>query len=110
MPVLPRPVETAQYLSVRHTARLAEAGIGPSVGSFGDSYDTARAETINGLCKTELIHRQGPWRTMQDLEIATLGRVDWFNHRCLPRPIGTIPPAEVEPNYYAQHDVLGMVA
>ncbi len=97
-------------MSVRHTARLAEAGIGPSVGSFGDSYDTARAETINGLCKTELIHRQGPWRTMQDLEIATLGRVDWFNHRCLPRPIGTIPPAAAEVGFYANMNTPDKVA
>jgi putative transposase len=99
-----------QYLSIRYTERLAEAGIKPSVGSVGDSYDNALAETINGLYKTELVHRQGPWRNMQDLEMATLGRVDWFNHRCLLGPIGNIPPAEAEENYYAQHDVLDMVA
>jgi transposase InsO family protein len=99
-----------QYLSIRYTERLAEAGIKPSVGSVGDSYDNALAETINGLYKTELVHRQGPWRNMQDLEMATLGWVDWFNHRRLLGPIGNIPPAEAEENFYAQRDVLDMVA
>ena len=99
-----------QYLSIRYTERLAEAGIEPSVGSVGDSYDNALAETINGLYKTELVHRQGPWRNMQDLEMATLGWVDWFNHRRLLGPIGNIPPAEAEQNFYAQRDVLDMVA
>lgn len=108
--VLLRPVESAQYLSIRYTERLAEAGIEPSVGSVGDSYDNALAETINGLYKTELVHRQGPWRNMQDLEMATLGWVDWFNNRRLLGPIGNIPPAEAEQNFYAQHDVLDMVA
>jgi len=108
--VLRRPVESAQYLSIRYTERLAEAGIEPSVGSVGDSYDNALAETINGLYKNELVHRQGPWRNMQDLEMATLGWVDWFNNRRLLGPIGNIPPAEAEQNFYAQHDVLDMVA
>jgi len=99
-----------QYLSIRYTERLAEAGIEPSVGSVGDSYDNALAETINGLYKTELVHRQGPWRNMQDLEMATLGWVDWFNNRRLLGPIGNIPPAEAEQNFYAQRDVLDMVA
>jgi len=99
-----------QYLSIRYTERLAEAGIEPSVGSVGDSYDTALAETVNGLYKTELVHRQGPWCNMQDLEMATLGWVDWFNHRRLLGPIGNIPPAEAEQNFYAQRDVLDMVA
>lgn len=108
--VLRRPVESAQYLSIRYTERLAEAGIEPSVGSVGDSYDNALAETINGLYKTELVHRQGPWRNMQDLEMATLGWVDWFNNRRLLGPIGNIPPAEAEENFYAQRDVLDMVA
>ena len=99
-----------QYLSIRYTERLAEAGIEPSVGSVGDSYDNALAETVNGLYKTELVHRQGPWRNMQDLEMATLGWVDWFNHRRLLGPIGNIPPAEAEQNFYAQRDVLDMVA
>jgi putative transposase len=71
--VLRRPFEAAQYLSIRYTERLAEAGIEPSVGSVGDSFDNALAETLNGLYKTELVHRQGPWRNMQDLEMATLG-------------------------------------
>ena len=107
-----------QYLSIRYTERLAEAGIEPSVGSVGDSYDNALAETINGLYKTELVHRQGPWRNMQDLEKATLGWVDTgvcrqtpeFNNRRLLGPIGNIPPAEAEENFYAQRDVLDMVA
>jgi transposase InsO family protein len=99
-----------QYLSIRYTERLAEAGIEPSLGSVGDSYDNALAETINGLYKTELVHRQGPWRNMQDLEMATLGWVDWFNHRRLLGPIGNIPPAEAQQNFYAQRDVLDMVA
>ena len=99
-----------QYLSIRYTERLAEAGIEPSVGSVGDSYDNALAETINGLYKTELVQRQGPWRNMQDLEMATLGWVDWFNNRRLLGPIGNIPPAEAEENFYAQRDVLDMVA
>jgi len=99
-----------QYSSIRYTERLAESGIEPSVGSVGDSYDNALAETINGLCKTELVHRQGPWRNMQDLEMATLGWVHWFNHRRLLGPIGNIPPEEAEEDFYAQRDVLDMVA
>jgi transposase InsO family protein len=99
-----------QYLSIRYTERLAEAGIEPSVGSVGDSYVNALAETINGLYKTELVHRQGPWRNMQDLEMTTLDWVDWFNNRRLLGPIGNIPPAETEANFYAQRDVLDMVA
>tara|TARA_R110002072_G_scaffold234281_1_gene391861 strand:- start:10053 stop:10322 length:270 start_codon:yes stop_codon:yes gene_type:complete len=89
---------------------LAEDGTEPSFCSVGDSYDNALAETINGLYKTELVHRQGPWRNMQDLEIATLGWVDWFNNRRLLVPNGNIPPAEAEQNFYTQHDVLDMVA
>ena len=92
-----------QYLSIRYTERLAEAGIEPSIGSVGDAYD-------NGLSKTELVHRQGPWRNMQDLEMATLGWIDWFNNRRLLGPIGNIPPAEAEQNFFAQRDVLDMVA
>ena len=87
---------------------MAEAGIEPSVGSVGDSYDNALAETINGLYKTELVHRQGPWRNMQDLEMATLGWVDWFNNRRLLGPIGNILPAEAEQNFYAQREPLDM--
>ena len=101
MPVLRRPVETAQYLSIRYTERLAEAGIEPSVGSVGDSYDNAFAETINGLFKAEVIHRRGPWRSVIAVEYATLEWVDWFNNRRLPKPIGNIPPAEAEASFYA---------
>jgi transposase InsO family protein len=93
--------EAAQYLSIKYTERLAEAGIEPSVGSVGDSYDNALAETINGLYKAEVIHRRGPWRTMEAVEFATLEWVDWFNNRRLLEPIGNIPPAEAEERYYA---------
>jgi transposase InsO family protein len=91
----------SQYLSIRYTERLAEAGIEPSVGSVGDSYDNALAETINGLYKAEVIHRRGPWRSFEAVEYATLEWVDWFNHRRLLEPIGNIPPAEAEERYYA---------
>jgi transposase InsO family protein len=91
-----------QYVSIRYTDRLSEAGIEPSVGSVGDSYDNALAETINGLYKAEVIHRIGPWRTIQAVEMATLEWVDWFNHRRLLEPIGNIPPAEAEAAYYEQ--------
>ena len=91
----------SQYLSIRYTERLAEAGIEPSVGSVGDSYDNALAETINGLFKAEVIHRRGPWRSFDAVEFATPGWVDWFNNRRLLEPIGNIPPAEAEANFYA---------
>jgi putative transposase len=91
----------SQYLSIKYTERLAEAGIEPSVGSVGDSYDNALAETINGLYKAEVIHRRGPWRSFEAVEFATLEWVNWFNHRRLLEPIGNIPPAEAEANYYA---------
>jgi len=91
----------SQYLSIKYTERLAEAGIEPSVGSVGDSYDNALAETINGLYKAEVIHRRGPWRTTAAVEFATLEWVDWFNNRRLLEPIGNIPPAEAEERYYA---------
>ncbi len=90
----------SQYVSIRYTERLAEAGIEPSVGSRGDSYDNALAETINGLYKTELIHRRGPWKTKESVEMATLQWVHWFNHHRLLEPIGHIPPAEGEANYW----------
>ena len=93
-----------QYLSIRYTERLLEAGIEPSVGSVGDSYDNAEAETIIGLYKTEVIRRKGPWRGLDDVEYATLEWVDWFNHRRLLEPIGYVPPAEFEAAYYAQKD------
>jgi len=90
----------SQYLSSRYSEWLAEAGIEPSVGSRGDSYDNALAETINGLYKTELIHRRGPWKTRESVEMATLHWVHWFNHHRLLEPIGYIPPAEAEANYW----------
>lgn len=91
-----------QYLSIRYTERLADAGIEPSVGSVGDSYDNALAESIIGLYKTELIRDRGPWRGLDDVEYATLEWVDWFNHRRLLEPIGNVPPAEKEHDYYRQ--------
>ena len=91
-----------QYLSMRYTDRLSEAGIDPSVGSRGDSYDNALAESIIGLFKTEVIQRKGPWRYLEAVEFATLTWVDWFNRRRLLEPIGYLPPAEYEANYYAQ--------
>jgi putative transposase len=103
----------SQYLSIKYTERLVEAGIKPSVGSVGDSYDNALAETINGLYKAEVIHRRGPWRSFEAVEFATLEWVNWFNHRRLLEPIGNIPPAEAEANYYtamAAMDKLPMAA
>ena len=88
----------SQYVFIKYTERLAEASIEPSVGSVGDSYDNASAETINGLYKAEVIHRRGPWRSYEALEFATLEWVDWFNNRRLLEPIGNIPPAEAEAN------------
>ncbi len=100
----------SQYLSIRYTERLAEAGIESSVGSRGDSYDNALAETINGLYKAEVIHRRGPWRNRDAVEYATLEWVDWFNKRRLLEPIGNIPPAEFEATYYRQQEGSAMVA
>ena len=100
----------SQYLGIRYTERLAEAGIEPSVGSVGDSYDNALAETINGLYKAEVIHRRGPWRSFEAVEFATLTWVDWFNNRRLLEPIGYIPPAEAEERYYATPDQPAMAA
>jgi putative transposase len=93
----------SQYLSIRYSERLTEAGVEPSVGSAGDSYDNALAETIIGLYKTEVIHRRGPWRQLDEVEYATLEWVDWFNHRRLLSSIGNIPPAELELVYDRQH-------
>ncbi len=93
-----------QYLSIRYTERLAEAGIDSSVGSVGDSYDNALAETIIGLYKTEVIRARGPWRHLDAVEYATLEWVDWFNNRRLLESIGDIPPAELEQAYYDQFD------
>jgi transposase InsO family protein len=99
-----------QYLSIRYADRLAEVGIAPSVGSVGDSYDNALAETINGLFKTEVIRQRGPWRNLEDVEFATLTWVDWFNHRRLLEPIGNVPPAELEAAYYEQLEESAMAA
>jgi putative transposase len=99
-----------QYVSIKYTERLAEAGIEPSVGSVGDSYDNALAETINGLFKAEVIHRRGPWRSFEAIELATLEWVDWFNNRRLLEPIGNIPPAEAEARYYEQRKTLSWAA
>ncbi len=100
----------SQYLSIRYTDRLVEAGAEPSVGSVGDSYDNALAETIIGLYKTEVIYRCGPWRHLDAVEYATLEWVDWFNHRRLLEPIGNIPPAELEATYYHSTGQLPMAA
>ena len=100
----------SQYVSIKYSERLAEAGIEPSVGSVGDSCDNALAETINGLYKAEVIHRRGPWRSLEAVEFATLEWVDWFNNRRLLEPIGNIPPAEAEANYYAALDAIPMAA
>ena len=92
----------SQYVSIRYSERLAEAGIEPSVGSTGDSYDNALAETVNGLYKAEMIHRRGPWKTREAVELATLEWVSWFNNHRLLAPIGYIPPAEAEANFWRQ--------
>lgn len=94
----------SQYLSIRYTERLVEAGASVSVGSKGDSYDNALAETVNGLYKTELVQRHGPWRSLDELELATLEYIDWFNHRRLHSACGYRPPAEYEAVHYAQHN------
>jgi putative transposase len=99
----------SQYVSIRYSERLAEAGIEPSVGSVGDSYDNALAETINGLYKAEVIHRRS-WRNREQVELATLDWVDWFNHKRLLGPIGHIPPAEAEAAYYRQQAGLAEAA
>jgi len=99
-----------QYVSIKYTERLAKAGIEPSVGSVGDSYDNALAETINGLYKAEVIHRRGPWRSFEAVEFATLEWVDWFNKRRLLEPLGNIPPAEAEAAYYAQLEMTRVAA
>jgi putative transposase len=98
-----------QYVSIRYTERLAEAGIERSVGSVGDAYDNALAETVNGLFKTEVIRRRGPWRSIDDVEFATLEWVDWYNNRRLLEPIGFVPPAEYEEAYYRDQSTPAMV-
>jgi putative transposase len=100
----------SQYVSIRYTERLAEAGIEPSVGSVGDSYDNALAETVIGLFKAEVIHRCGPWRSFEKVEFATLEWVDWFNTRRLLEPIGNVPPIEAEARYYKEAGVQPLAA
>jgi putative transposase len=100
----------SQYVSIKYTERLVEAGIEPSVGTVGDSYDNALAETINGLYKTEVIRRRGPWKSLEAVEFATLEWVDWFNHRRLLEPIGNIPPAEAEQRYFTMLDQMKIAA
>ena len=99
-----------QYVSIKYSERLVEAGIEPSVGIIGDSYDNALAETINGLFKAEVIHRRGPWRSFEAVEYATLEWVDWYNHRRLLEPIDNVPPAEAEAAFYAALEVTPMAA
>jgi transposase InsO family protein len=99
-----------QYVSIKYTERLAAAGIEPSVGSVGDSYDNALAETVIGLFKTEVIHRQGPWRSLEAVEVATMNWVDWYNNRRLLGSIGDIPPAEAEASHYAALEVTPVAA
>lgn len=100
----------SQYLAIRYSERLIEAGISASVGNVGDGYDNAMAETINGLFKAEVIHRRGPWRGLEAVEYATLEWVDWFNNRRLLEPIGNIPPAEFEKAYYTEREGLAVGA
>ena len=100
--MLPRLVESAQYLAIRYSERLEEAGVAASVGSRGDSYDNALAETVNGLYKAELIRRQGPWRTADQVELATAAWVEWWNHRRLHSACGHVPPAEYEEMHYRE--------
>ena len=100
--MLRRPIEPGQYLAIRYSERLAQAGAVTSVGSRGDSYDNALAESFNGLFKTEQIRRHGPWRGLDDVEFATLEYIDWFNHRRLHTQIGMTPPAELEARHYRQ--------
>jgi len=99
-----------QYLSIRYTERLAEAGIQASVGSVGSSYDNALAETIMGLYKTEVIRRKGPWRNAEAVELATLNWVHWFNHERLFEPLGYVPPAEYEESFYQRQEAQEMAA
>jgi len=93
----------SQYTSILYTERLAEIGARPSIGTVGDSYDNALAESMNGLYKTELIRRRGPWRNAEHLEFETLAYIEWFNHRRLHGELGHVPPAEHEANYYNRH-------
>ena len=101
--MLRRSIEPGQYLALRYTQRLAEAGAVASVGSTGDSYDNALAEAFNSLFKAELIRNKGPWKNIDDLEIAVAEYIDWFNHRRLHGEIGLIPPVEYETDHYRHH-------
>ena len=103
-------MRSRQYVSIKYSERLAEAGVEPSIGSVGYSFDNALAETTNGLYKAEVIHRRGPWRNFEAVEFATLEWVDWFNNRRLLEPIGNIPPAEAEQRYYAMLEQAAMAA
>jgi putative transposase len=100
----------SQFTSIRYGERLAELGALPSIGSVGDSYDNALAETVNGLFKTEVIRRQGPWRHVDEVELATLNWVHWFNTSRLHSSLGDIPPAEFEQNHYRQQQTTGELA
>lgn len=100
----------SQYLALRYTERLAEAGAEPSVGSVGDSYDNALAETINGLFKAEVIHRCGPWRSFEAVEFATLEGLAWFTTRRGLEPIGNVSPAEAEARHFAQTEAQALAA
>ncbi len=102
--MLRRPVEFAQYLAIRYSERLADAGAVASVGSRGDSYDNALAETVNGLYKAELIHRSGPWRSVEQVELATARWVAWWNRERLHSACGDVPPAEFEAAYWARQE------
>jgi putative transposase len=108
--VLQRLVESAHYLSIGYSERLPECGIHSSVGSTGDSYDNALAESIIGLYKTEVIRRRGPWRNFKAVEFVSLEWVDWFNNRRLLEPIGDVPPVEFEQAYYRRHESHAMAA
>ncbi|WP_221623153.1 integrase core domain-containing protein, partial [Micromonospora globispora] len=103
--VLRRPVESAQYRAIRYTQRLAEAGAVASVGSKGDSYDNAMAEAFNSLYKAELVRNKGPWRGLDDLEMATVEYIDWYNNRRLHGELGHVPPAEHEALHAMTHPV-----
>jgi putative transposase len=100
----------SQYLSIRYTERLGEAGIAPSVGRVGDSYDNALAETVIVPFKTEVIRRKGPWRSLEAVEFDTLESADWFNNRRLLEPVGNIPPAEAEARFYAELETRAVAA
>lgn len=108
--VIRHNVHGRQYLSIRYTERLCEAGAQPSAGSVGDSYDHAQAKTIVRLFKPEMIRPRSPWRDADAVEAATLQWVDWFNHGCLLEPIGNIPPCQHEASYYQSTIQLPMAA